>query len=230
MHPFLDLPPSLGDAILSLNPTAYWPLDDGHGPLRSLAQNWPATVTGSPTYGVAAQSPIGRGVTVASSPSALTAVSFPAASSAISMCAMVNLAYNAGNRTILDRFTTGQGSWVWDIANGLNRFITKTSAGATADAYSPSTVVGDSTWHFVYASFRASDKLFTLCTDGTISTSTGTGTWDPSQASIGVNIWASNTASLTARMNGTTAHVALWNDLYLSQAAVSWLSSIARGG
>lgn len=225
----------LRDAILSLQPTAYWPLDDTGTPLRSLAQNWTAAVTGSPTYAVAAPDPIGRSIAwPGGSVYASTATSFPNPSASISvLCLMRTTDATASVRRLFARGATSQYSW--EIRMGATHglvFVPLQSDG-TAHAnvnLGNTTAANDGFWYLLMGTFDgttvAGYKAKLGSTPVSASNTTLTASWYKSSTAA-VQIAAMNSATT---FPGTLAHAAIWNDRIIPAATFAWLASIAGGG
>lgn len=222
----------LRDAILSLQPTAYWPLDDGSGPLRSLGQNWPATVTGSPTFGVAAPDPIGRGITWSGSGQyATTDTSVPVPASSVSLLAILRTTdSSAAQRAIVARGAANQYTWELQFNTAHKpKMIAYQAAGSTHCTATAATAANDGAWRLVIGTFDGTTAWvrhgwaggYETASDGTL-----TSTWHKSSTAA-VSLAARIT---TALFPGTVAHLAYWSDRVLTDAEARWLTSIAFGG
>lgn len=219
----------LRDAILSLQPTAYWPLDDGNGPLRDIAGgNWNATVTGSPTFGVGAQDPIGRGVTFSGTGQYVTtsgSVPTPAASVSVG-CLYRTTDATASARYVLSRAAAS--NYTWGLRLDASQRAVFDAYQGTTSVHASATVTGatnDGNWHLIVGTF---DGTTIRCyrDTATASSTTLTSTWKK-DSTAGVQVAAIANGAL---FPGTGAHAFLITDRVLTAAAVLWLYSIAAGG
>jgi len=222
----------LRDAILSLAPTAYWPLDDGAGPLRDIAGGWNAAVTGSPTFRVAAQDPIERGVTWSGTGQyATTSGSVPTPAASVSVACMFRTTNaTAATRAIFSRGATNQNSWQLDLSSAnAPRFLIFTTTAGSTNGIQVGGAANDGRWHLMVGTsdgsfvrgYRASAAGFTVGT--------------PLADSIVWHLASTAGLQVAARADATpfpgdTAHAAYWNDRVLTEADARWLGTIAFGG
>lgn len=234
-HRYRDpLPSRLRDAILSLQPTAYWPLDDGSGPLRSLGQSWPATVTGSPTFGVAAPEPIGRGITwIGSGQYATTSGSVPVPSSSLSVLAIAATTdTTAASRSIVSRGAASQYSWDLRISSThAFQFIASQSSSAGHAAATVGASVNDGNLCLVVGTFdgttiRAYRGVLATGQFASASSTSLTGTWHKA-STAGVQIAA---RADVQQFPGSIFTAAVLTDRVLTESELRWLFSIAAGG
>lgn len=223
----------LRSSILALSPTAYWPLDDAASPLRDLGGGaYGGTVTGSPTYAVAAPNPIGSGVTFSGSGQyATTSASLPTPASGISVFALFNTSSTAGTKHIAGRYSVGQASWIMDVtAAGSGRFFVFQSNGsshATA-GWGGGNLMAAGSWCALLGTFDGTTVSTTGAAGSTVSTGTSTtltGAWHTA-STVAAQIASANTSNL---FPGTLAHVAYWADRILTVADFRYLRSIAFG-
>jgi len=218
----------LRDAILSLQPTAYWPLDDGSGVLRDIAGGWNATVTGSPLYRVAARPPIDRGITWSGSGQyATTSTSVPTPVASISVGAWFQTTdATASARVMLGRGASSQYSW--DLRLGASHTAGLTVLQSNNSGHAAALVAGatnDGQWHLVVGTFDGT-TLRNYRDTATNSSTSLTGTWHTaSTAAVQVAALASGVL-----WPGALAHLFIINDRVLSASSVRWLLSIGMGG
>lgn len=220
----------LDRAILDLRPTLYLPMRDPVGPLRDASGGrWDATITGSPTYGVAAPSPIGRGVTWSGSGQyATTGTGIPNPSTGISVLAIGKTSDgSATNRHFIARansfrlYLNGGHTPTMDIIQPGGSTHAGINAGAAANT-------GE--WFMAVGTFDGATVTCRLIFAGgslsSNSSSSLTGSWG--KASVAAATIGSNGAA--GYFVGTSAHTAIINDRVLTTADVRWLASVAFGG
>lgn len=219
----------LRDAILSLQPTAYWPLDDGSGPLRSLVGGWNATVTGSPTYGVAAREPIGRGVTWSGSGQyATTSTAIPNPASAMTVMVIFRVTdATAAVRALAARAgEVNQNSWTLHLNGSHNLAFQALQAGGSAHAAtSTSGTVNDGAIHVGTGTFDGSTITVRFDGNAVASSTSLTGAWHVASTS-GLMIAHRNGSTL---LPGTEYGVIYWTRA-ISQSEHLFIQNIARGG
>lgn len=219
----------LAKAILSLHPTAYWPLDDGGSPLRDVSRGWSATVTGSPSYGVAAPSPIGRGVTFSGTGQyAATATSIPTPATSMSVLALFATSdATAASRFLASRGASSQYSWGLHLqSNHTIGGLVYQNTGSIHASVGVSGTVNDGAWHLAGMTFDGT-TLRGYKDSATNSSTSLTGSWH--KASTGpVRIAAAGNAG--SLWIGTEACVVYWADRVLTAAEFLFLNAIARGG
>ena len=225
MHPFLDLPPSLDDAILSLNPTAFFPLTDGSSPLRDVARGWDATVTGSPTFGVPVRSPFERAVTFSGTGQYATASpSVPTPATSMSVLAFLSTTNaTASARAMIGRAAALQYSFELRLGNSHTvLFNPLQSSGSSHVVATVAGAINDGNWHMAGGTF---DGTTCWCYRDLLSGSstTLTGTWHKtSTAALQIAAFASGDL-----FPGTLSRVAYWADRVLTAAEYRWLYSVA---
>lgn len=219
----------LRDAILSLQPTAYWPLDDGNGPLRDIAGNWSAAVTGTPLYRQAAPQPIGRGVTWSGTGQyAVSSGSVPTPAASVSVLVFLNTTNaTASVRTPAARRFSNQNSW-WLRLNSDHSvgFFAMQADGTNHCTATVAGAVNDGLWHIVTGTFDGT-TLRVMRDAATPATSTSlTGSWHTA-STAGIGIAQNTTSNL---FPGTLAHLALFTDRVVTHTEHLWLRTIAAGG
>lgn len=224
----------LRDAILSLQPTAYWPLDDGGSPLRDIAGgNWNATVTGSPSR-VAAQEPIGSGWAFSGSGQyGAVSASIPTPTASISVLGLFRTTdAAAAQRQFLTRHAASQASWTLGLGTTHGQqFICYQSGGSAHASAGVGTASNDGRWTLYAGSFDGTTiRAYRVSSTGTVAENTSTsltGTWHTASTAA-VGIAHRNTALLWP---GDLAHLAYWRDgIVLNRSHATWLGSVAFGG
>lgn len=217
----------LAKAILSLQPALYLPLDDSGSPLRDVGGGgYSATVTGSPTYAIAAPSPIGRGVTFASaSEYATTSGSVPTPTTALSVLLWyVTTSTTASQRFLAGRNAASQFSWAIGLSSGhLGQATLSQSGGAVHASQTVSGATNDGAWHLLGATFDGT-TLRVYRDAGANSTASLTGAWH-NASTAGVQVNARNS---TGGFVGTIAHLAVVNRM-LAATDFAWLYAIGKG-
>jgi hypothetical protein len=220
-----DLGTRLSDAILSLQPTACWPLDDGAGPLRDASgRGWNAAVTGSPTFGVAAADPIGRGIDWVASPYATTAVGVPVATTAVTVLGLVRTTSSGAQRPFLTRYAC------FDIrvhSGGQALFQVQQANGVAHAAALSGAAANDGSWHLAWGTFDGTTVRCAVDAVAAGSSAALTGTWGTGSGQPAIIAKDAGTGTL---FSGTLAHLALFTDRVLPDATRSWLAAIIKGG
>jgi len=217
-------------AILDLRPTLYLPMRDPVGPLRDASGGrWDAAVTGSPTLGVAAPSPIGRGVVFSGTGQYATTdggVPTPTASMSV-LSIFVTTNASAANRTIAGRGASSQFSWVLRIeATHIVAFRLFQSDGSAHGGTSTTGAVNDGAIHLALGTFDGT-TLRTYRDDQAASPATPSGgTWHKA-STAGIQIAALNSTSL---LPGTACPTAYWADRVISDGERLMVNAIAKGG
>ena len=223
----------LTDAILSLQPTAYWPMDEGVGNLRDPAGGWTADVTGSPAFGVAAPSPIGRCVTWSGSGQyATSSGSVPVPTASISVaCLMSTTDATAAGRYLMSRYAASNRSWTLSMtATHAFSFTCDQAAGAAHVTAVFGSASNDGRWYLVGGTFDGTTAWGYLGRPngvfGANSSGALTGSWKK-DSTAGIGIAQLSAASL---FPGSIAHVAYWADRVLTAADFRYLTAVAQGG
>jgi hypothetical protein len=227
------LPSRLTDALRSYQPTGLWDQQDGAGALSDLTGRWPATVTGSPTYRVAAPDPIGWGITWSGTGMyASTATSFPTPSASISVLSLVSTTNaTAAARYIASRAAASQWSWGLDLAaTHVGRFSVFQAAGAIHATASTAGAINDGNWWLVAGTFDGTTVSFHRVSStgvyGGGSNGSLTGSWHKASTAA-VQLSAGNSTNL---LPGTSSRTVVINDRILTAADVRYIASIVRGG
>jgi hypothetical protein len=222
----------LDRALLDLRPTALWGMQDATGALRDLTGRWPATVTGTPLYRVAAQPPIDRAITWDGSTTYAKASAVTAPTSMSALC-LFRSSSSAANKTILrsDDSSGGTYSWsIWRWSTQYPRFSlyqADNSEHATANA---GDAANDGRWRLCVGTFDgttiamhvASATSFATASNGTL-----TGTWNKGALPIWV---AAAAGSASLGLAGDTSRQGYWADRVLTATDVRHLASIVFGG
>ena len=219
---------SLQDAILSLQPTAYWPLDDRGSPLRPLAGGRTAAVTGTPTYGVAVQGPIERAMTLPGTAYAVSSTALPQATTALSAIAIfATTNATAASRVLLARYTGAQPSWILYLSSAHKPTATLYQSGGAGFMGANNTAnANDGLWHLSALTYDGTTLGIT--TDGVLATSTSqTGAWHTAPT-VAPSIGGS--AGGATLYTGSLAHCAYWANRALTASELAWLRSFMRGG
>lgn len=227
------LPSRLTDAILSLQPTALWPMDDGNGPLRDIAGgNWNAAVTGTLAYRTAAASLIERAVTGTGTQYGVTSTSVPNPTTAMSVVSLISTTdATAANRAIIGRYSAGAGaSWrlMLDTAHKPNATMFTNVAG-THVSWNANVVVNTGAWWLVAFSFTDAVGGTVWASNGStlVSGASGvtSGAWNPT-SSAAIHLGANGTF---APFPGSWAKQAYFRRA-LTETDVRYLASVAFGG
>ena len=225
------LTPAYADAVLSLSPVGYWPLDEAAGTVaRDLDGTNNGTYVGSPTLGVA-------GPLVGDNSTAVTfngssqyvncgsGVAVPV--TGITVALFVKATAPGTARFIASRGASNQYSWFL-YANTNGSVLWSCTNAASTDSRGITTAgVLDGNWHFVVGKF---DGIITprLLVDavpgGSASGTLGGGGWHKASTAP-VEIAARSEAST---LPGSLAHAAIWNRP-LSDAEVRYLYDVALG-
>jgi hypothetical protein len=221
----------LRDAILSLQPTAYWPLDDGNGPLRDIAGNWNATVTGTLGYGVAAPDPIGRGITFDGSSRGLSSTSAPVPTASLSVLALIRTTNaSAATRVFAGRGAASQYSWELDMdASHVARFLIWRADGGALNSASANVVVNDGGWWLVAGSCDGTNVRHHAYSATTATDSAPTAVSTTWHLASTAGIYIAQIAGSSGYI-GVEGHVAVFNDKVIGPTQLRWLRSIAFGG
>lgn len=215
--------------ILDLRPTALWWQRDAAGVLRDISGNeWHATVTGSPTYGV--PSPIGRVVTwPGGAVYATTSASIPTPTASMSALGFFRTSdATAANRFILGRGSAAQHSWGLGIGSThLGRFFASQSNGSSHALQTVAGAVNDgaAALHLVGGTFDGT-TLRTFRDQSTNSTTSLTGSWHTASTAP-VQIAAYNT---TTTWIGDLGPSAYWASRVLAADEYRHLHALASGG
>lgn len=220
----------LTEALLDLG-MIVWPHDDAAGNLRTLGGTWPGTMTGSPTYGVAARDPIGRGITYSGSGQFATAsTSFPNPTTGLSVLSVIaTTSASASNRAICARGAggTGQGghSLQMTAAHAL-MFKVFQADGTDHASATVSGAVNDGAIHLLAGTFDGTTITAYRDLAAPATSTSLTGSWGK----------ASTAALRIANLNGgflfpgTVYRNAVGIDRVLTASDISALVALATGG
>lgn len=203
--------------VLATSPVAYWPMGEATGNLADASGNgWTATVTGSPTYGVAGPTVTrGTGVTwdgtntmYAETSASLTT---PPGTALTVMCWFLTSA--AATDYLVTRVNTGSTSWQLTSESGVvGANLLNTSNAMYGEAYAGSGL-NDGSWH--WAAMTWDGTTLTAYADASTATDTTfSGTWV--QASTAPVRISTGYATYINNFTGSTCHAAIWNRVLTS--------------
>lgn len=197
--------------------------------VRAAPSFWNAAVTGSPTYGVAAPSPIGQGITWSGTGQyATTSTSFPTPAASVSVLALfATTDVTAAVRIISGRGAANQHSWDIRISAAHNvQFFALQSDGTTHASAAVVDTSTDGLWRLAMGTFDGTTIRAYKDALARASSTSLTGSWHKA-STAGVQVAGRSNSLL---FPGTVGHVAIWSDRVISDAERLWLHSIAKGG
>lgn len=195
--------------------------------VRAAPSFWNAAVTGSPTYGVAAPSPIGQGITWSGTGQyATTATSIPTPSASVSVVALfATTNASASARALAGRTAASQSSWELRLSSSHTVVFNPMQSGGSSHASAAvSGATNDGLWHVAGGTYDGT-TVRTYRDTATASSTTLTGSWHTASTAA-ISLASYGTGDVYP---GSLAHVAYWADRVLTAPEFLFLNAIAKG-